>query len=291
MKNLLQLANDGAADADFCTRLWTLLREAASLTVKYAGLALPDEVVVRLVTPEQFVEISAENFELVSTEAIDAFEPGSPDHAAMVARVTTERRRHRNQSTGGGLISKGAVVRRYFGGRELLILPEVWIRNRFSDRFGTTILGHELTHLAQSVLWEDMDSAFLRLNVPLARQAPRGKRLPLPTMVAVHHVREGHATWVQKAISLELSGVATAERLPEEPKYSVRFRFFKALFVGVGHGPVYEQGAAFVEAVHAAGGQQLIRRLLSDEDLLPTYAEVGAPGEWLERCAPEAISA
>lgn len=53
----------------------------------------------------------------------------------------------------------------------------------------------------------------------------------------------------------------------------------------------YEQGEAFIAAVEAEGGPQLLNRAFERPELLPSMAEIRSPRLWLERVGPGATAA
>jgi coenzyme F420 biosynthesis associated uncharacterized protein len=52
----------------------------------------------------------------------------------------------------------------------------------------------------------------------------------------------------------------------------------------------YEQGEAFIRAVEDAGGPQLLGRVWTGPDALPTLDEIREPSRWLGRMAPSGVS-
>lgn len=53
----------------------------------------------------------------------------------------------------------------------------------------------------------------------------------------------------------------------------------------------YEQGEAFIAAVEAVGGPDLLNRAFERPEMLPSMAEIRDPAQWLRRVAPEATAA
>jgi coenzyme F420 biosynthesis associated uncharacterized protein len=53
----------------------------------------------------------------------------------------------------------------------------------------------------------------------------------------------------------------------------------------------YEQGERFIEAVEAAGGQELLHRAFDAPANLPTLAEIRSPDRWIDRVRPAAPAA
>ncbi|MCU4186989.1 zinc-dependent metalloprotease [Acidiferrimicrobium sp. IK] len=53
----------------------------------------------------------------------------------------------------------------------------------------------------------------------------------------------------------------------------------------------YEQGEAFIEAVEAVGGEQLLRRVWDGPEWLPSWPEIRDPAIWVERCRAAAPAA
>lgn len=53
----------------------------------------------------------------------------------------------------------------------------------------------------------------------------------------------------------------------------------------------YAQGEHFVEAVEAAGGEELLRRVWEGPDLLPSLEEIRQPAAWVARVRPPGIAA
>jgi coenzyme F420 biosynthesis associated uncharacterized protein len=53
----------------------------------------------------------------------------------------------------------------------------------------------------------------------------------------------------------------------------------------------YEQGEAFIEAVEAAGGEPLFRRVWDGPEWLPTWPEIRDPARWIERSGAVAPAA
>lgn len=53
----------------------------------------------------------------------------------------------------------------------------------------------------------------------------------------------------------------------------------------------YEQGEAFIAAVEAVGGPELLNRVFDSPERLPTMVEIREPRRWLRRVAPEATAA
>lgn len=52
----------------------------------------------------------------------------------------------------------------------------------------------------------------------------------------------------------------------------------------------YEQGEQFIEAVEAAGGPDLLRRVWDGPEWLPTWPEIRAPEQWVRRARPAALT-
>lgn len=53
----------------------------------------------------------------------------------------------------------------------------------------------------------------------------------------------------------------------------------------------YAEGERFVEAVEAAGGEELFRRVWEGPDLLPTMEEIRQPAAWVARVRPPGVAA
>ncbi|MDH5238575.1 MAG: zinc-dependent metalloprotease, partial [Acidimicrobiia bacterium] len=48
----------------------------------------------------------------------------------------------------------------------------------------------------------------------------------------------------------------------------------------------YAQGEAFIEAVEAAGGTELLDRAWEGPEALPSIIEIRDPGQWIQRMQP-----
>ncbi|MGH9120501.1 MAG: zinc-dependent metalloprotease [Acidimicrobiales bacterium] len=181
---------------------------------------------------------------------------------------------------------------------------------------------HEVTHRAQftGVPW--MRSHFLGLvENTLAGVNATPRRLIEALRRAAQGVREGRnpldegglltllATPDQQAGIQQISALmslleghgditmdrAGAERIPNAPRFSAVLRerrqtrgAAKAFSVLIGLDAKlrqYERGERFIEAVEAAGGPDLMRRVWEGPEWLPTWEEIASPELWVARAA------
>ncbi|MEV7781055.1 hypothetical protein [Kitasatospora sp. NPDC088351] len=274
------LHNDAGVDSGTYDRISRLLARAAPLAERHSRLSLPDRASVRIVSTEQFVSLTADHGEYTMRQAADAFPAGSGSRDRALAEVQACRDGfERAAAQSWPMVTAAVVCRSTAGDPEMITMPEGHAESRATDRYLTGAFAHEWTHLAQNKVWPAMPYAHIRI----ALQAD-ADGLPPEQRRTTHHVIEGHAQWVQRQTVQELCGVATAQlRLDGEPKPTKRFRRLKTQSPLIS---IYDQGDAFISALHDTGGHPLIERLLRNEDLLPTLGEITNPTTWLERYAP-----
>jgi coenzyme F420 biosynthesis associated uncharacterized protein len=186
---------------------------------------------------------------------------------------------------------------------------------------------HEVTHRAQftGVPW--MRDHFLTLvNHTLEGVDPDPKRLYEALRRAVEEIRGGRnpldegglltllATPEQYEAIQEIAGLmslleghgdvtmnrAAADRIPNAPRFNrvlherrQQTGFAKVVTSLIGLDAKlrqYAQGEAFIEAVEAAGGPELLARVWEDPRWLPTWPEIREPQRWIERATPGAVA-
>lgn len=116
-------------------------------------------------------------------------------------------------------------------------------------------------------------------------QTPEQRTL-LGQLEALTAVIEGYVDHVMDSVGQRLIssyGSLTEALRRRRVEQSDADRFVERLF-GLELGqPQFDRGAAFVKGVLDRGGEQALTRLWTSARLLPTPAEVDAPGLWLER--------
>ncbi|MFJ2780189.1 hypothetical protein [Kitasatospora sp. NPDC087315] len=275
----ITLHNDAKVDSGAYDRISRLMTKARPLAEQHSRLSLPDQVTARIVSTEQLIDLMADHGECIVRLAASSFPADSEERSQTMAFVPEAREEYRKTTMDAWPTVHAAMVCRSVGDPEMIIMPEAYAESRATDRYLTGVLVHELTHIAQNKIWPGMPHVHLRwgLQDQASNLPPEQRRSP-------YHVIEGHAQWVQRQAMKELCGVATADvRIDGEPDHTDRFRELRA---GSSRPDIYDQGDAFISALHDAGGYPVTERLLRDENLLPTVSEITDPAAWLKRYAP-----
>ncbi|MFE2723970.1 hypothetical protein [Kitasatospora sp. NPDC059327] len=261
------LHNHADASDALVERVERLLRAAAPLAERHSGLPLPDDITVSLVHPDAFVDLMAEHAEAGGHRAAAAFVDDSPERAALLTGIEGGRTVMGTGAARSWPGVRAATALRLDGSLELVVMPAALSATRATDRNLTGAFTHELTHLAQLQGWPTMPWEHL---ISGARVQAAG--LPQDQTAASQYVFEGHAQWVQRNAMVEYCGQAEVDRIDGEPEPS------NLLLLGQEQlrdrrGP-YGIGEAFVAALHDLGGHDLVLRLLTHPDQLPTIAQI-----------------
>ncbi|MFE2726827.1 hypothetical protein [Kitasatospora sp. NPDC059327] len=263
----LTIYNEADSSDAVAERVERLLRVAAPLAERHSRLPLPTEITVSLVHPDGFVDLMAEHAEAAGHRAAATFPDDSTERAALLAGIEGGR-----TATGTGAARswpgvRAATALRLDGSLELVVIPAALSATRATDRNLVGAFTHELTHCAQLRIWPTMPWQHL---ISGARVQVAG--LPQDQTVASQYVFEGHAQWVQRNAMVEYCGQAEIDRIDGEPVPS------NLLLLGqeqlrARRGP-YDVGEAFMAALDDLGGHDLVLRLLTDPDQLPTIAQI-----------------
>ncbi|MFF0409686.1 hypothetical protein ACFYUY_04530 [Kitasatospora sp. NPDC004745] len=269
--------NDADLDTAEYARYCGLIEAAAPLVAELSGLALPECITARPVTPAQFIQRQTEDRVCVTGMALDSV-PALPEEAATAlleqVRTNTETMVTRFHPT-----NRAAILWRGPGQPELTFMPEVHARHlRPSDRQLTTVFAHEITHLAQFALRPELATAPLRCKL-----LDTGAGLPPEQHRNAAALTEGHGQYVERLVSQKLCGEAAIGALHGEPEPSDLYKELKADPAAPTNNPAYSRGEQFVAAVVEAGGHPLLRLLLAQEELVPTEAEIVDPAPWIAR--------
>ncbi|MCG6499222.1 hypothetical protein [Kitasatospora sp. A2-31] len=164
---------------------------------------------------------------------------------------------------------------------EIVVTPASYDEARVTEPLMYVTLANKLVQLAAVALRPSLlaDAARINLLAVLRRQTPIDQPRPL-------HVVEGYARLVSETIAADLTGAPSLERRPGDPQPSGAFRVAEQLreLAPYSHATALaEQAKPFVEAVLQAGGPELIKRVLLDDLMWPTSADLAAPAEWISR--------
>ncbi|MFJ6775094.1 zinc-dependent metalloprotease [Kitasatospora sp. NPDC091257] len=270
---MFTIHNDANATADDQRRYERLMEAAIPLAADLSQLPLPDRITVRIATPQQFVAWQVEHYKLIIGRGVDSLGLGGVKRRLLKTTATMV-----GTSKGRAMTAKyapmvqGAIIWRSEG-PALVVMPDSHAESRGTDRLVTCCLAHEITHLAQFELNPALAYAVMRFGLQDKKAAHDERRAPAAVI-------EGHASWVQARASERLCGIATRDRLDDEPEPS---ELFTRLTAESPRTDAYDLGEKFIAAVYNHGGFQLIERLLKDEDLMPTNREIQDPAIWLDR--------
>jgi putative hydrolase len=153
------------------------------------------------------------------------------------------------------------------------------------ERMGDIDLGDPAGMEALSGLLSDPDVVLGAIRSP-------EQTALLPHIDAVVTVVEGYVDWVLDQVGARLltsfpqMAEALRRRRVETDQAS---RFVERLFGLELTQEKLDRGTAFIDGVVERAGADVLGRLWASSDGLPTPAEVGAPGLWIARLAPELV--
>ncbi|MEV0535890.1 hypothetical protein [Kitasatospora sp. NPDC050463] len=259
--------NEADAATAVLDRVDRLLNLAAPLAERHSSLSLPEEIAVRLVHPDGFVDLMAEHAEAGARRAADDFGAGSPEQAAVLGQIEIGR------NALGGMAARmwpgvrGAVALRLDGSLELVVVPAALASTRATDRNLVGAFTHELVHTSQLLVWPAMPWTHVISGVRLQVAG-----LPQDQLVAAQPVYEGHAQWVQRRAMVEYCGQASVGRIDGEPEVSLLWSLGQNMHEG--RKSPYDLGEGLVTALHDLGGHDLVLHLLTHPDQLPTMGDI-----------------
>ncbi|WP_324787038.1 zinc-dependent metalloprotease [Streptomyces sp. H51] len=255
----------------FAERLEAAAEQAAPLVEAVTGLALPDTVVLRTMTPRGWQAAHRRrDRHLLRAEARELRPSRSNRHAAK-EKVKEKRKSRRLIWPMVG----GQTVEFRRGGPELAIMPKaMWEAGWLND--DPVLLrhaAHEMTHLAQ---YAADDGAMWRLMGTLYPEQRGIADRDFGFLV------EGHAYWTDKQITTKVFGAPVSTK-GGSPHASLRFKALKkSLKFDVSVDDLI-RATDSVGDIITAHGLDAFNQVWHRPELVPTYEEAKTPAGWIQR--------
>ncbi|KPI22947.1 hypothetical protein OV320_0995 [Actinobacteria bacterium OV320] len=256
---------------DLAQRVEAVAAETAPLVEAVTGLALPDTVVIRTMSPRAWLKAhQRRSARLLRAEARELRAPRRRRRQAKVQHYTQCNSRHRLWPLIGA-----QVVDFRQGQFELVILPQsMYEAGRLNDQAVLTkAICHELTHVAQhatdnGAMWRLQDSYYPELRGIADRD--------------YGFLVEGHAYWADRQITTKLLGAPVSLR-EISPHATHRYR---ALAENADRAETLEyftRAVDSVEEIVTTHGLDAFNGVWHRPDLVPTRDEASTPIGWMQR--------
>ncbi|RGD59433.1 hypothetical protein DR950_17995 [Kitasatospora xanthocidica] len=258
-------------------RYAALVEAAAPYVTELSAFPLPARVVVRAVTPDQYIDAQAEHNAHLTRLALAGLPAASDAAKRAPALVEEARRAARTAARRFYPLCRAAVIIHESADPELTIIPEVYDRHLHpTGRQLITVFAHQLTALALYAHYPELAWAQRRCNALDSTLPTHQRRRPAALV-------PGYGQYVERLVAKALGGPAVTGPLPDEPQPSDLYTQLLADPDSPANARQVDQGEQVAVALLDAGGHPLLHLALGREALYPTVADLKDPAKWLTR--------
>ncbi|MDT0321880.1 zinc-dependent metalloprotease [Streptomyces millisiae] len=266
----INVSDDTGFHEELADEIADLVDSVAPRVAKTTGLSLPPEAIFQLVTPEEWVRHGIDFVQRTIDRDIAELNLSGDTVRTLLGHLQASRETLPHVWV---LYPATTIPIRGLEDAISLIVPQVWeyagvLRD---SRAKAQVVAHELAHQMQLAA-SGADPRWLTL----ARRQRGIEGL------AVVHIWEGHARWVDQQVTAELFG------RPFDDAELTRSRSYSEVEAAAGHAHRFTRdatrdGCAFVRQVVHLAGIEAINRMWKDPSLLPTLDEIATPESWVKR--------
>ncbi|MEU4113350.1 hypothetical protein AB0F71_02465 [Kitasatospora sp. NPDC028055] len=274
----------GQSGEPYVAPLRAALERVGPRVTALTGLPLPPTVRLRLMSVPDSVLATSVSLQRALREAAPTVEGATDGLVSRLHRQATDATR--DVETALWPRTLGKVIYGPAGTPpEIVVTPASYDEARVTGPLMSVAMATKLVQLAAVALRPTLLADAARINLLAVLQRRSSADQPRPA-----HVVEGYAQLISQKIAEELTGGRSLERGPGDPEPSGAFRVAEQLreLAPYNHATALaEQAKPFVEAVLQAGGPELVKRVLLDDLLWPTSADLAAPAPWIARHVAE----